>query len=83
MRHGRRLQYAFDLSGQMPRSVLQFFQGGVKARRQRAGWDEASLLNVLFHAEARALVSSRGFIICGRMVDSHGRSMPSGEERRP
>jgi hypothetical protein len=25
MRHGRRLQYAFHLLGQMPRSVVQFF----------------------------------------------------------
>ena len=63
MRHGRRLQDAFDLLGQMPRSVLRFFHGGVKARRQRAGWDEASLVHVLFHEEASALVSSRGFII--------------------
>jgi len=44
-------------------SVLQFFQGGVKARRQRAGWEEAYLVNVLFHYDARALVSSLGFII--------------------
>ena len=63
MRHGRRLQYAFHPLGQMPRSVLQFFQGGVKARRQPAGWEEASLLNVLFHEDAIALVSSLGFII--------------------
>ena len=63
MRHGRRLQYAFHLLGQMPRSVVQFFQGGVKARRQRAGWEEASLVNVLFHEDASALGSSRGFII--------------------
>ena len=47
----------------MPRSVLQCFQGGVKTRRQRAGWEEASLLNVLFHENASALVASRGFII--------------------
>ena len=63
MRHGRRLQYAFHLLGQMPRSVLQFFRGGVKARRYRAGWEEASLLNVFFHEDASALVASRGFII--------------------
>jgi len=49
MWHGRRLQDAFHLLGQMPRSVLRFFQGGVKARRQRAGWEEAYLVNVLFH----------------------------------
>jgi hypothetical protein len=63
MRHGRRLQDAFHLLGQMPRSVLQFFQGGVKARRQRAGWEEAYLVNVLFHEDASALVASLGFII--------------------
>ncbi|HSX79076.1 MAG TPA: hypothetical protein VLQ80_10970 [Candidatus Saccharimonadia bacterium] len=63
MRHSRRLQYAFHLFGQMPRSVLRFCQGGVKARRQRAGWQEASLVNGLFHAEAIVLVSSHGFII--------------------
>ena len=33
------------------------------ALRQPAGWEEASLVNVLFHEEAIALVSSRGFII--------------------
>jgi len=63
MRHGRRLQDAFYLFGQMPRSVLRFFQGGVKARHQRAGWQEAYLLNVLFHEDASALVSPLGFIL--------------------
>jgi hypothetical protein len=63
--------------------VWQFFPGGVKARRQRAGWEEAYLVNVLFHEDASALVSSLGFILCGRVVDSHGCSMPSVEELRP
>ena len=62
---------------QMPCSGRWLCSGGAKVWCQRTGWQAVSRVDVRFPEGTMPLVTSPGFVIGGRVVDSHGYSMPS------